>query len=316
MDKSAPIFVAGHRGLIGSACVRLFMREGFSNVLTRTHAELDLADERVVSAFFAEVEPTVVILAAGKVGGIQQNKSHPADFMTENLQIQTSVLKSVFRHGVERLVFFGSSCMYPRECLQPMSEQLLFTGKLEATSLAYAVAKLAGVQMCLAYNEQYGEKRFIPVIPNSTYGPFDNFDPGSSHVLSALIRRFHEAKQSEAPEVVLWGTGTPRRELIHADDVADAVYFLLQRDTDHCDFPVNIGTGVDYSVAELAQLVARIVGYSGMIGWDKTRPDGAPQKLLDNSRLLKMGWRPRVALESGIRQTYEWFLSCQQRVCA
>ena len=308
MDGSTRIYVAGHRGLIGSALLRRLQRDGYGNLITAPRSQLDLADAAAVAAFFADRAPEVVFLAAGRVGGIIENQSFPADFITDNLLIQTSVLRAARDHGVKRLVFFGSSCMYPRECPQPMAEDMILAGKPEPTSLPYAISKLAGTYMCLAYNRQGGETRFLPVIPNSTYGPNDDFDPRSSHVLSALIRKFHEAVERAAPEVELWGSGTPRREFIHADDVADACLFLLEQDAGRVDFPVNIGVGADVSIAELAALIARVTGFKGKIRWDAAKPDGAPRKLLDDSRLKALGWRPKVKLEDGIRATYEWFL--------
>lgn len=272
------------------------------------HADLNLTDAAAVEAFFDATKPEYVVLAAGRVGGIIENQTYPADFITTNLAIQLNVLRAAHRIRVKKLVFFASSCMYPRDCPQPMPESALFSGKLEPTSVAYAVAKLAGMQMCLAYNQQYGEKRFIPVIPNSTYGPNDHFDSTLGHVLAALIQRFHEAKLAGMPSVTLWGSGTPRREFIHADDVANACLLLLERDVSNLEFPVNIGVGKDWSIRELADIVARIVGYVGKIEWDTSKPDGAPRKLLDSSRLRAFGWSPTIDLEEGIKGTYQWYL--------
>ena len=268
MEKTARIFVAGHLGLIGSAVVRRLESEGYSNLLLRDRSELDLTNTVAVEAFFNEFHPEHVVLAAGRVGGIVENQTKPVDFLNTNLAIQLNVLKAAQRTGVRRLVFFGSSCMYPRECAQPMAETLLLSGKPEPTSLAYAISKLAGVQMCLAHNQQYGEKRFIPIIPNSAYGPNDNFDLDSAHVLSSLIRRFHEAKQSGAVAVTLWGSGTPRREFVYVDDIADACLWLLSHDITNLELPVNVGIGKDYSIRELADAIADIVGYAGRIEWD------------------------------------------------
>ncbi len=307
-SEQSRIFIAGHRGMIGSAFVRHFTSAGFSQLITRSHDELELTDKQAVAAFFAEQRPEVVILAAGKVGGIIENQSYPADFITRNLEIQTNVIHSAHRFGVQRLLLFGSSCMYPRECPQPMAESALLTGKPELTSMAYAMAKLAGVQMCLAYNQQYGEQRFIPVIPNSVYGPNDNFDPRSGHVLSALINRFHSAQRAGDALTTLWGSGTPRREFVYADDLAAACHLLLAADLAAVELPINIGCGYDLSIRELAQLIASVIGYQGDIGWDTSKPDGTLRKLLDSSRINALGWRPATALEAGIRHTYASFL--------
>ncbi len=308
MDLSSRVYIAGHRGLIGSALLRRMQGDGYLNLITKSRFELELTDSLAVDRFFDLSRPEYVVLAAGRVGGIIENQKHPADFMDANLGIQLNVLRAAHRAGVKRLIFFASSCMYPRECPQPMAETALFSGHPEPTSLAYAVSKLAGMQMCLAYNQQYGEKRFIPVIPNSAYGPNDNFDPNSGHVLSALIRRFHEARQTKTPHVVLWGSGNPRREFVHADDIADACLSLLKSDLANLQLPVNLGTGKDLSIRELAEQVASVVGYVGTIEWDISKPDGAPRKLLDSSRLLAFGWKPKVVFESGLQSTYRWYL--------
>jgi GDP-L-fucose synthase len=308
MDKTSRIYVAGHTGLIGSAVKRTLERSGFSNLITASHRDLELTDTLSVDGFFDNAKPEFVVLAAGRVGGIVENQTYPADFMNTNLAIQLNVLRAANRVGVRKLILFASSCMYPLECPQPMQESALFSGYLEPTSLAYALSKLAGMQMCLAYNQQYGEKRFIPVIPNSAFGPNDNFDPKSGHVLSALIRRMHEAKQTNASSVTLWGSGNPRREFIHADDIAEACLVLLQGDTSQLQFPLNLGTGKDFSIRELAGNIANVVGYTGELEWDTSKPDGAPRKLLDSSRLLMFGWRPSVDLASGLKSTYQWYL--------
>ena len=308
LDTTPTVYVAGHKGLIGSAIVRRLAQDGCRTVLTATRSELDLEQADAVRAFFLRHRPGTVFLAAGKVGGIVENQDYPADFITRNLSIQINVLRSAHEAGVARLFFFGSSCMYPRDCPQPMAEHMILSGRPEETSLPYAISKLAGTQMCLAFNRQYGAARFLPVIPNSAYGPNDNFDPRSSHVLSALIRKLHDARVAGAPCVELWGTGTPRREFVHADDIADACCFLLTQDVAAVSFPINIGAGVDHSIRELAGIIARVVGYTGEIKWDTTKPDGAPRKLLDGSRLKALGWRSRVGLEDGIRATYRWFL--------
>lgn len=308
MDRSSRIYVAGHTGLIGSAVKRALARGGFSDVITSSHRDLELTDAPAVDHFFNSVKPEYVVLAAGRVGGIVENQSCPADFMNTNLAIQLNVLRAAHRTGVRKLILFASSCMYPRECRQPMPESALLSGYPEPTSLAYAVSKLAGMQMCLAYNQQYGEKRFIPVIPNSAFGPNDNFDPKSGHVLSALITRFHEAKEAEAPSIALWGSGNPRREFIHADDIADACLALLGGDISQLQLPLNLGTGKDFSIRELAEAIANVVGYTGKLEWDTSKPDGAPRKLLDSSRILAFGWRPAVDFTEGLKSTYQWYL--------
>lgn len=309
MNKTAKIYVAGHTGLIGAAIVRHLQKEGYKNLLLVGHADLELTDAVAVDCFFDEHKPEYVVLAAGRVGGIIENQNYPADFIIENLAIQLNVLKAAHRTDVQKLLFFASSCMYPRECPQPMTESALLSGHPEPTSLAYAISKMAGVQMCLSYNHQYGEQRFLPVIPNSAYGPNDNFDPKSGHVLSSLIRRFHEACQTGTQSVELWGSGNPRREFIHTDDIADACISLLSGNTAELKLPLNMGTGVDISISELAETIARVIGYTGDIEWDKTKPDGAPRKLLDSSRLHAFGWKPSVDFEKGLKETYQWYIN-------
>jgi GDP-L-fucose synthase len=308
MPHDATIYVAGHAGLIGSAVVRRLERDGYRSLITRRRSEVDLRDVGQVSEFFEEVHPEYVILAAGRVGGIMENQTCPADFMDENMAIQLNVLMAARRAGVQRLILFGSSCMYPRECSQPMAEHALLSGKPEPTSLPYAISKLAGTYLCLAYNKQDHETRFIPVIPNSVYGPHDNFDPKSAHVLSALLARFHQAMVSGAESVVLWGSGLPRREFIHADDIADACVHLLNQDDLAVEFPINIGVGQDVSIRELAELIADVVGYRGELKWDLTKPDGAPRKLLDSARIQSLGWKPHVGLVEGVAETYRWYV--------
>lgn len=308
LSKKTRIYIAGHRGMIGSAFVRHFSDAGFNNLILREHQELELTDKLAVERFFYEHQPDVVVLAAGKVGGIIDNITYPADLITQNLAIQNNVIQSAHQHGAKRLLFFGSSCMYPRECPQPMAEDALLSGKPEPTSISYAVAKLAGIHMCLAYNRQYGEKRFIPVIPNSVYGPNDNFDPQSGHVLSALINRFHKAVRAGDPVTTLWGSGQPRREFLHADDLTRACQLLLDSNLSNVELPINIGSGSDLQICELAQLIAQAVGYQGDISWDTQRPDGAMRKLLDSSRLQALGWKALIDLETGLRQTYASFL--------
>ena len=301
------IYVAGHAGLIGSALLRMLKRRGCVNVLTRTRSQLDLADGVGVQEFFTEEKPEYVLLAAGRVGGIVANRDRPADFLAENLAIQSNVIGAAHRAGVKRLVFFASSCMYPRECAQPMAETALFTGRPEETSMAYAVAKAAGTQLCLAYNHQHGGKRFVPLIPNSVYGPYDNFDPASGHVLAALIARFHAAKAKGAGSVTLWGSGKPKREFLYADDLAEACWLLLTADLSGVELPLNVGPGSDTSVRELATTVAETVGYRGGVEWNTSMPDGAPRKLLDSTRMRKLGWQARVPLHEGVRKTYDWY---------
>jgi len=308
LSLNSRVFVAGHLGLVGSAFIRRFQADGYKNVITRDHESLDLCDANHVQTFFKEQQPEIVILAAGKVGGIVENKTYPADFITQNLLIQSNALRAAHLNHVKRLLFFGSSCMYPRECPQPMAEDLLLTGHPEPTSLAYAMAKLAGVQMCLSYNQQYGNRVFLPVIPNSVYGANDNFDPGSGHVLSALISRFHGAKVRADDQVTLWGTGSPRREFLFSDDLVSACLTLLQSASPELEFPINIGPGEDISIKELAELTASVIGYQGKIEWDTSKPDGTPRKLLDSSRMKSTGWEAITSLRDGIRQTYEWYL--------
>ena len=312
MDTDASrIFVAGHRGLVGAAIVRRLERGGFRNLLLRTHAELDLRDAAAVDRFFAQEQPTHVFLAAAKVGGIRANDTYPADFLRDNLQIQTAVIHAAWAHGTRKRLFLGSSCIYPKLAPQPIREQSLLTGPLEPTNEWYAIAKIAGLKMCRAYRRQHGFDA-ISAMPTNLYGPGDNFDPLNSHVLPALMRRFHEAKLAGAPEVVVWGTGTPRREFLHVDDLADALLHLMQHYSD--EEHVNVGWGEDLPIRELAEMVARVVGYEGRLGWDTSKPDGTPRKLLDVGRLRTLGWQPTIPLEAGLRTTYEWFLANQGRL--
>jgi GDP-L-fucose synthase len=308
MKKNSKIYIAGHTGLIGSAMVRKFQQFGYTNLLLMKHEELDLTEKNQTEAFFNEQTPDYVVLAAGRVGGIVENKSFPADFLIANLAIQQNVFNAAHKVGVKKLIFFASSCMYPRECAQPMSEKVLYSGKPEPTSMAYAVSKLAGMQMCLAYNQQYSEQRFIPIIPNSAYGPNDNFNPESGHVLSALINRIHEAKKNGISSVTLWGSGQPRREFIHVDDIADATLALLIGDTKQIDLPINIGVGFDMSIKELAEKIANVIDFTGTIEWDTSKPDGSPRKLLDSSRINKFGWKPSIEFNSGVKNTYQWYV--------
>jgi len=305
--KDAKIFVAGHAGLIGSALVRCLSKAGYTNIVTRSRQQLELQNADQVADFFVTEKPQYVLLAAGRVGGILENQTLPADFINENLAIALNVLRAAHQVDVKRLILFGSSCMYPKEAAQPMSEEVLLSGHPEPTSLPYAIAKLAGVYLCLAYNRQYGEQRFIPVIPNSAYGPNDNFDPKSGHVLSALMARFHQAKLNGADTLTLWGSGTPRREFIHADDIAAACMMLLRDDLPQLSLPLNLGSGTDISIRELAETMRRVVGYAGQLAWDSSKPDGALRKLLDSSRLRKLGWESQVSFEDGLRDTYRWY---------
>ena len=309
--REAPIFVAGHAGLIGSAIVRALQAAGYRNLILRTRAELELRDKQQVDAFFDQQRPHYVLLAAGKVGGILENTNFPADFIDANLAISLNVLGAAHRTGVKRLVMFGSSCMYPKETVQPMPETALLSGHPEPTSLPYAIAKLAGVHLCLAYNRQYGQQRFIPLIPNSAYGPNDNFDPKSGHVLSALLARFHQAQADDAPAVTLWGSGNPRREFIHSSDIAAACLLMLRDELPPLELPLNLGSGSDISIRELAESIARVVGYAGELAWDSSKPDGAMRKLLDSSRMRQLGWRAGVSLEDGLRDTYAWYVRQQ-----
>ncbi|HKE44027.1 MAG TPA: GDP-L-fucose synthase [Steroidobacteraceae bacterium] len=304
MNKSSLIYVAGHRGLAGSAILRQLRTLGFDNLVTQTSRQLDLRNQRAVDRFFDATRPEVVILAAARVGGIHANDSRPAEFIRDNLQIQTHVIDAAQRFGVGKLVFLGSSCIYPRLAEQPMKEEYLLTGALEPTNEWYAIAKIAGLKMCQAYRRQY-QLDAIAVMPTNLYGPQDNFSETESHVLPALIRRFHDAKRADASEVVVWGTGKPRREFLHVDDFAAAVILLMERYREEA--PINIGTGEDVSIAELAELVREAVGFKGRIDFDASKPDGTPRKLLDVSRLKALGWIPKVSLKDGIASTYAWF---------
>ena len=314
MEPSSRIYVAGHRGLAGSALSRALQARGYKNLLTRTHAELDLVDAAAVARFFKEEKPQVVLLAAAKVGGILANDSYPAEFIRENLAIQTNVIHEAFRAGVKDLLFLGSSCIYPRDCPQPIKEQYLLTGPLEPTNRPYAIAKIAGIEMCWSYNRQYGT-RYLCAMPTNLYGPGDNYDLQTSHVLPALVRKFHEAKLRNEPTVTVWGTGKPRRELLHSDDMAAACLHLLEvsdkvRATLGNDRPplVNVGCGEDQTIAELAERIREAVGCKAEIVYDRSKPDGTPQKLLDIGLIRALGWRPRISLREGLRATYATFL--------
>jgi GDP-L-fucose synthase len=304
MPLAARVYVAGHRGLVGSAIVRRLRRSGYNNLLLPSSGELDLREQRAVKDFFARQRPDYVFLAAARVGGILANSTQPAEFLYDNLAIQTNVIDAAWRNGVVKLLFLGSSCIYPKFAPQPIREESLLTGSLEPTNEAYAIAKIAGMKLAQAYRTQYGFPT-ISLMPTNLYGPGDNFHPEKSHVLPALVRRFHEAVVSGAREVVLWGTGTPRREFLHVDDLADAACFAMERYD--AGEPVNVGTGEDLTIAELAEMVARTVGYRNEIRFDATKPDGTLRKLLDVSRLAAMGWRARIGLADGLESTYAWY---------
>ncbi len=304
MHQGARIHIAGHRGLVGGAILRRLQAEGATNLILRTHAELDLIDQHAVDAFFAREQPEFVFLAAAKVGGIHANNAYPAEFIRDNLAIQTNVIHSAWKYGVRKLCFLGSSCIYPKLAPQPLREDALLTGPLEPTNEWYAIAKIAGIKMCEAYRKQYGFDA-ISLMPTNLYGSGDNFDLQNSHVLPALIRKFHEAKQRGEPSVTIWGSGTPRREFLHADDLADAAVFLMRHYSDGAF--INVGTGEDLTILALAQLVAEVVGFDGTIATDPTKPDGTPRKLMDVSRLHALGWRHRIGLREGIEATYASF---------
>ena len=320
MSRDTKTYVAGHRGLAGSAITRALKGRGYGNLLLRTRSELDLSDRAAVRALFAKERPEYVFLAAAKAGGILANKTYPAEFIHVNLAIQTNVIDEAWRSGVKRLLFLGASCIYPRDCPQPMRESHLLTGPLEFTNHPYAIAKIAGIEMCWSYNRQYAT-RFLTAVPNNLYGPGDNYDLESGHVAAAFIRRFHEAKVGGAKSVTLWGTGKPRREMLHSDDMAEACVALMELLDARFDKLVasdpaspqppliNIGRGEDYTIKELADRVREVVGFRGEIQWDSTKPDGTPRKLLDASRMSALGWSPRIALDDGLRGAYQDFLS-------
>jgi len=299
------IYVAGHRGMVGSAIVRRLQRDGFTRLLTSTSSGLDLRDQAATRAFFEKERPDHVFLAAAKVGGIMANNTYRAEFLYDNLMIQSNVIDAAWRTGVKKLLFLGSSCIYPKLAPQPLKEDYLLTGPLEETNEPYAIAKIAGIKLCDAYRSQYGAN-YISVMPTNLYGPNDNYDLNTSHVLPALIRKFHEAKKAKAPSVVLWGTGKPRREFLHADDLADACFFLMQNYNE--PGLVNVGVGEDLEIGELALLIKKIVGYEGAIGHDLTKPDGTPRKLMDVTKLHALGWKARISLEEGLRGVYNEFI--------
>src|SRR6266581_5924555 len=304
MNKSDKIFVAGHRGMVGSAIVRRLKADGFSNLVTRDRSQLDLADESAVAKFFAEERPTIVLVAAAKVGGIKANNDFPVEFLLENLRIQNNIIRSAYEAGVRKLLFLGSSCIYPKFAPQPIPETALLSGPLEPTNEAYAIAKIAGIKLSQAYNREYGAN-FISAMPTNLYGPNDNFDLETSHVLPALIRKAHEAKARKDQKLVVWGTGKPRREFLHVDDLASACLLLLEK-YDSSEI-INVGCGEDISIRELAELICDVVGFDGELAWDTTKPDGTPRKLLDVTRLHDLGWKPAITLRVGIARMYEWF---------
>jgi GDP-L-fucose synthase len=310
MDKSDKIFIAGHRGMVGSALVRRLESDGFTNLLVRDRSKLDLRDYGAVGKFFGEEKPAFVILAAAKVGGIKANDDFPVEFLLENLQIQSNVIRAAYEKRARKLLFLGSSCIYPKFAPQPIPESALLGGPLEPTNEAYAIAKIAGIKLCQAYAREYGAN-FISVMPTNLYGPNDNFDLETSHVLAALLRKAHEAKTQKDRKLSVWGSGKPRREFLHVDDLASACVLLLEK----YDSPeiINIGCGEDISIRELAELICDVVGFDGELAWDTTKPDGTPRKLLDVTNLRSLGWKPSIPLRDGITQTYEWFLANQDR---
>ncbi len=314
MKRDARIYLAGHRGLVGSAIFRRLEAEGFVNIITRSHAELDLTNQKAVNDFFAQQQPDYVFLAAAKVGGIQANNTYPADFIYHNLMIEANVINAAYRHRVEGLLFLGSSCIYPRLAGQPMVEDSLLTGTLEPTNEPYAIAKIAGIKLCESYNRQYGTD-YRSAMPTNLYGPYDNFNLENSHVIPALIRKFHDAKVNNAPLMEVWGTGNARREFLYVDDMADACVYLMELDettyaanTTPMLSHINIGTGQDVTIRELAELIKAVIGFEGEIVFDVTKPDGAPRKLLDTSRLTSLGWQPSFSLKKGLVGAYQWYL--------
>ena len=323
-DLNTKIYVAGHRGMVGSAIVRNLESKGFTNIVTRSHAELDLTNQAAVQVFFETEKPEQVYLAAAKVGGIYANNTYPAEFIYENLMVQNNVIHQAFASGVKKLLFLGSSCIYPKLAPQPMSEDALLTGKLESTNEPYAIAKIAGIKMCESYNRQYGDSHgldYRSVMPTNLYGPGDNYHPENSHVIPALIRRFHEAKVNKLPEVVIWGTGTPRREFLYVDDMAAASVFVMGLDkdiydqqTDQMQSHINLGFGSDVTIAELAVAVGQAVGYKGSISFDVSKPDGAPRKWMDSSRLIELGWQSKITLHEGLKMTYQDALKIMKNI--
>ncbi|CAN7690436.1 GDP-L-fucose synthase [Paenibacillus sp. LjRoot153] len=308
MEKQEKIFIAGHRGLVGSAILRNLENQGYSNLLYRASSEMDLRNQQEVLEFFKSEEPEFVFLAAAKVGGIIANNTYPADFIRDNLMIQNNIIDASYKFGVKKLLFLGSTCIYPKFAPQPMKEEYLLTGELEPTNEPYAIAKIAGIKMCQSYNRQYGTK-YISVMPTNLYGPYDNFDLETSHVMPALIRKFHEAKENESSFVEVWGTGNPKREFLYVDELADACVFIMNHYEEN--EIVNIGVGEDISIGDLARLIKDIVGFKGAIRFDSSKPDGTPRKLVDVTKLNKLGWKAETSLEQGIKQAYKWFMDNQ-----
>ncbi len=306
-DHNAKIYIAGHTGLLGSALLKQLKRDGYTQLITKTHQELELTCKQEVEAFFQEQRPEYVFLCAGKVGGIIGNKEHPASYLHVNLAIQDILFEMCVKYDVKHMIFYGSSCTYPKLCAQPMKEEYWLTGAIEETSMGYAAAKIAGILGCKSYNNEYGDKRFICVIPNSMYGPNDNFDPQNSHVLSALLKKLDDARIKKDANITLWGSGTPRREFIFSEDVANASIFLMENADKLENTHYNLGTGVDYSIQELAETIALVVGFQGELLWDTSKPDGTPRKLLDSRKFLALGWQPSVTLEKGLEKTYAWY---------
>ena len=304
MINNSRIYVAGHLGLVGSAILRALQQKGFENLITRTHSELDLKDSTAVREFFVDTKPEYVFLAAAKVGGINANNKYPADFIHENLLLQTNVIHESWRHKVVKLIFLGSSCIYPKLCPQPIKEEYLLTGELESTNEAYAIAKIAGIKTCQSYNKQFGTN-YLSVMPTNLYGINDNFHPENSHVLPSLIRKFHKAKLSNADSVTIWGDGTPRREFLHTDDLAAAVLFLMENYND--SEIVNVGCGQDQTIMELAETIQEVVGFKGYLNFDSSYPNGTPQKILDISKIKLLGWKPNIPLKEGLKQVYQWY---------
>jgi GDP-L-fucose synthase len=306
MNKESKIYVAGHTGMVGSAIVRRLQKNGYENILYKNHSRLDLTDQAATEHFFSEEKPEYVFLAAAKVGGIHANKTYPADFIMENMMIECNVIRSAFKNNVKKLMLLGSSCIYPKLCPQPIKEEFLLTGELEPTNEAYALAKISGIKMCQSYNKQYGT-RYISAMPASLYGVNDRFDINNSHVIPSMMIKFHEAKISNKPYVELWGTGSPLREFLYVDDMADACLYLMQNYEGN-EF-VNIGSGREISIRELAETIKRVTGYNGELVFDTTKPDGTPRRILDNTRIMKTGWRPKIDMEEGLRREYEYYLT-------